>query len=300
MASSAKTRNDELLAQLRSDGDSGEVMVKLWENNRGLIKLVVRNVTGLTEREEGFEDMVQQSYFGFAYAVKSYDPACGTEFSTYASNCVKWSLCRYYERNGYAVRIPAYMRRRIKECAEIKRQMEENTHRSVSYSAALEAMGLSPAAVAGTLAAFQRLETVSMDYAGGSDGEGLSLLDMLASGENVEDTAICRQWHKELHEVLFKALGELSEDSRSLIVRRYFHGVSSAKLARELGCTRQTVSMRQQTAFREIRTGKHGRELAEFMPNERQRNHAERYIRMDRTKLAQLQLSDSERGMLAL
>ena len=129
MASAAKTTNDELLMRLRSAGDSSEVMARLWENNQGLIRMIVHNVTGLTEREEGFEDMVQQSYFGFASAAESYDPASGVEFSTYAANRVKWSLCRYYERNGYTVRVPAYMRRRIRDCAERKRQMEAETGR---------------------------------------------------------------------------------------------------------------------------------------------------------------------------
>jgi RNA polymerase sigma factor (sigma-70 family) len=300
MASAAKTTNDELLMRLRSAGDSSEVMARLWENNQGLIRMIVHNVTGLTEREEGFEDMVQQSYFGFASAAESYDPASEVEFSTYAANRVKWSLCRYYERNGYTVRVPAYMRRRIRDCAERKRQMEAETGRAVTYAAALEAMGLSPAAVAGTLAAFQKLETVSMESTGGGDGEGLSLLDRLAAGENVEDAAISQEWHRELHEMLFKALGDLPEDSRRLIVQRYFQGVSAARLAEQIGCTRQTVFIRQQAAFQAIRAGRYGPELAEFMPNEWKRAQAERYIQMDRAKLAQLQLSDSERGLLAL
>lgn len=297
MASAAKTTNEELLAQLRSDGDSGEVMAQLWENNLGLIRLIVRNVTGLTEREEGFEDMVQQSYFGFSAAAQSYDAASGVEFSTYAGNRVKWSLCRYYEQNGYTVRVPAYMKRRIRECSEKKRQMEAETGRPVTYNAALEAMGLSPGAVAGTLAAFQKLKTVSVEERSG--GDGLSILDRIAAGEDVEDAAISQEWHRELHEMLFKALDDLPEDSRGMIVQRYFHGVSVAELARDTGCTRQTVFTKQQAAFQEIRAGRYGPELAEFMPNAWTKRQAERRIEMDRAKLAQLALSDTERGLLA-
>lgn len=298
MASAAKAANEELLVRLHSDGDSGEAMAQLWENNQGLIRLIVHNVTGLTGQEEGFEDMVQQSYFGFSAAAQSYDAASGVEFSTCAGNRIKWSL--YYERNGYTVRVPAYMKRRIRECSEKKRQMEAETGRPVTYDAALEAMGLSPGAVAGTLAAFQKLKTVSMEESGGGDGDGLSILDRIAAGENVEDAAISQEWHRELHEMLFKALDDLPEDSRGMIVRRYFHGVSVAELAKEIGCTRQTVFARQQAAFQEIRVGRYGPELAEFMPDAWRKEQAERRIEMDRAKLAQLQLSDSERGMLAL
>ena len=300
MASAAKRTNEELLARLRSDGDSGEVMAQLWEKNLGLIRLIVHNVTGLTEREEGFEDMVQQSYFGFAAAAQSYDAAFGVEFSTYAGNRIKWSLCRYYEQNGYTVRVPAYMKRRIKSCTEKKRQMEVETGRSVTYADALAAMGLSPAAIAGTLAAFQKLKTVSVEESGGGDSDGLSVLDRIAAGEDVEDAAISQVWHRELHEMLFKALDGLPEDSRGMIVRRYFHGVPVVELAREIGCTTQTVFNRQQDAFQAIRTGRYGPELAEFMPDARRKEQAERHIEMDRAKLQQLQLSDKERGLLAL
>lgn len=300
MASAAKTTNEELLARLHFDGDSGEVMAQLWERNQGLIRLIVHNVTGLTKREEGFEDMVQQSYFGFAAAAQSYDASRGVEFSTYAGNRIKWSLCRYYEQNGYTVRVPAYMRRRLRDCGEKKRQMEAETGRPVTYAAALEAMGLSPAAITSTLAAFRKLETVSLDTSRGSDEDGASLIDLLAAGGDLEDVALGQKWHEELHELLFAALGELPETERGIIIQRYFSGVSFGRQARELGVTKQTVSERARKAYETIRAGRYGPELAEFMPTTSAKAKADRLIRRTREAVERLPITDEEKGMLLL
>lgn len=287
--------NEELLMQVRSSGIDSEIMSELWENNQGLIRMIVRNVIGLTEREDGFEDMMQQAYFGFYAAVQNYDPNSGVAFSTYAANRVKWSLYRYYEQNGHTVRIPAYMKRRIRDCAKKKLQMETEFGHSVSYPAALEAMGLSPTAVAGTLAAFQKLNTVSME-----SSDGLSLLDRLAAGDDVEDAVVNQEWHRELHELLFKALSELPQEDSAMIVQKYFHGVPLSKLSQSMGCSRQTLFLRQRAAFQAIRAGQYGSELAEFMPDTRTMKRAKKCVQMDREKLNQLQLSDIERGLLAL
>lgn len=158
-AGAAKATNEELIERLRAAGegtpDAAAIMGQLWEQNAGLVRLTVHRVTGLNQGEPGFEDMEQQAYFGFYAAVYSYDPAAGLAFSTVISKRIKWELCRYYERGGFTIRIPAFMRRRLKKCAETRRQLEAETGRAVTYEAALSTMGLHPAAVAGTLAALR-------------------------------------------------------------------------------------------------------------------------------------------------
>lgn len=300
MASAAKTTNEELLARLCSGNDSGEVMAQLWERNQGLIRLIVHNVTGLTGREEGFEDMLQQAYFGFHAAAQTYDPEAGSKFSSYATQRITWELIRYHEQNGYTTHIPGYMRRRFRDCIAKKRQMEAESGHSVSKRAALEAMGLSPTVITSTLAAFRKLETVSLDTPRGSDEGGASLMDLLAAGDDLEDVVLGQKWHEELHELLFTALGELPEAERGILVRRYFSGISFERQAQEIGVTRQAVSERARKAYEAIRAGRYGPELAEFMPTTSAKTRADRLLRETREAIAKMNLSDKERGLLAL
>ncbi len=63
---------------------------------------------------------------------------------------------------------------------------------------------------------------------------------------------------------------------------------------------KQAVYDREQKAFQSIRAGRYGAELAEFMPSISKKNRADRQIQRDRAAVAQLQLSDTEKELLAL
>ncbi len=298
--------NEELVERLQAAGENtqeaAEIMAELWAGNSGLVRLIVHKTTGLNQQEPGFEDMEQQAYFGFHSAARSYTTDTGVKFSTYAAKRIKWELCRYYENNGFTVRIPAFMKRRFRDCMKKKQELEADTGRPVTYEDALKALSLSPAAISGTLAALRKLETASLDSMRGeeTDGDGVSLLDMLAAGEDVEASALSQEWHRELHELLFAALQDIPADTRGVIVQHYFSGQPFERLARERGITPQTLYNRRSAAFRSIRAGKHAAALAEYMPSTSSKARAERQIKADREAVERLQLTDNERGLLAL
>ena len=106
--------NEELTARIQA-GET-EAIAELWEQNLKLVKSTVRRVSGLSERDSGFDDLEQQAFFGFRAAVYAFDPAAGVKFSTYAAKRIEWELCRYYEQNGYTVRLPAYMPAMLRIC----------------------------------------------------------------------------------------------------------------------------------------------------------------------------------------
>lgn len=305
-AGAAKATNEELIERLRAAGedtpDAVAIMGELWGQNIRLVRLIVHRLTGLNVGEQGFEDMEQQAYFSFHAAAYAYDPAEGLAFSTIFPKRIKWELCRYYERGGFTIRIPTYMKQRFRDCAKKKRELEKEAGRAVAYEEALNAMGLHPAAVAGTLAALRKQETASLEAEayGSEDGDSVSLLDKLADGADVEADVIGRVWQQELHAVLMSALRDIPEDTAAVIVRHYFHGISMARIAEEKGLTRTALQERKATAFQTIRAGKYGAELAEFMPSMSKKERADRLIREDRAAVARLQLSDTEKELLAL
>lgn len=305
-AGAAKPTNEELIERLQAAGEgtpgAAAIMGELWGQNIRLVRLIVHRETGLNRGEPGFEDMEQQAYFGFHAAAYAYDPTEGRAFSTFFPWRIKYELHRYYERGGFTIRIPAFMRRRLKKCMETRRQLEAETGRAVSYEAALTSMGLPPSAIAGTLAALRKLETASLDAEayGSEDGDSVSLLDKLADGADIEADVIERVWQQELHAALMSALQDVPEDTAAVIVRHYFHGIPFCRISEEKGLTRQTLHERKTAAFQTIRAGRYGAELAEFMPSIRKKERADRQIREDRAAVAQLQLSDTEKELLAL
>lgn len=296
--------NEELVERLQAAGqgtpEAAEIMAELWERNIRLVRWNVHALTGLCADQPGFEDMEQQAYFGFYDAAYSFDPAAGLKFSTYAANGVKWELCRYYENNGTAIRIPTAMKQRLRLCTRKKREMEAEAGHAVTSEEALNALKFTPAAISVTLSAMKKLETASLDAEMGDSGDGLSLLDMLSDGTDMAETVLQQEWKTELRTALFKALQEIPEDTRTAIVRHYFSGATISYMAEARGITRQTLNNRINAAFQSIRAGKYGQELAEYLPDTNSYGRAQRRIRQDRDALARLQITDDERGLLAL
>ena len=300
------TTNEELVELLQAAGqgtpEAAGIMAELWERNINLVRLTVHRLTGMDYSETGFEDIEQQAYFGFHAAAFHYSPAEGLRFSTYATNRIKWELCRYYENNGYTVRIPAFMRQRIRNGEKKRRQIEAETGAAATMETALKSLCLSPAAIASTLEAYRKMEAASLEAEayGSSEGDSVCLLDKLADNADVETGVIGEVWQQELHELLFRALREVPEELRRVVVQHYFTGLSLSRIARESGITKQTAHEREQKAFQAIRAGRYSAELSEFCPTQSSRERAERLIKQEREAVERLRLTDDEMGLLAL
>ncbi len=305
-AGTTQPTNEELIERLRAAGENTpeatQIMGELWERNIKLVRQAVHNLTGLDYGKPGFEDMEQQAYFGFHAAAYTHNPTTGYKFSTHAVNCVRWELSRYYERNGAAVRIPSAMKQRIRLCVNKRQQLEAETGRAVTNEEALKALGFSHHTTVVTLSTMKKLETVSLDAATyiNGDGDDLSLLDKLADGTDVAETVLEQEWQIELRKALLQALQDVPADTRTVIVRHYFSYVKIRDMAKDRKITPQTLHNRINSAFQSIRTGRYGPELAEFMPTNSSYNRAQRLIKQDKEAFERLQLTENERGLLAL
>lgn len=303
MTNQYETNEEKVLRLQSAKGTPQEkaLMSELWEQNYSLIKMIIHKLTGLTELDNDFEDLTQEAYFGFRAAVYTFDPERGIRFSSYAGKRIEWELCRYYEKSGCMVHIPAYLKKRLRDASEKKDQLEKETNGSVTIETALKSLGLSHTAIRGTLSALDKLNAVSLDSNYSTDDtDSCTLLDILASDEDIVEYIVSQEWHKSLHQVLLKALHELPEDDQEIIVRHYYHGIPIWRMAEESGQSRQTIWNRKNKVFQSIRTGKYGQELAEYMPSVSKYEKALRLIMQDREAVKQLQLTAAERELLIL
>lgn len=81
--------NEELVKQIQAGKDRKKNLSLLWEQNQGIIGMMVHQLTGLQSYEDGFEDAKQQSYFGLLEAIEGYKPEIGVKFFTYAEGKIK-------------------------------------------------------------------------------------------------------------------------------------------------------------------------------------------------------------------
>ena len=305
-AGTRKVTNEKLVEHLQNAAEhtqeAADIIEQLWTQNIVLVRRVVHEMTGLRQSEQAFEDMEQQAFLGFYAAAHSYTPERGIKFSTYATNHIKWELYRYYEQNGQAVRIPQFMRQRIKEVKKKQKELAEESGGRISYESALQALGLPPAAIAGTLAAIQKFETTSLDANIGdknSDNNG-TLLEILASDAEIAEETEGQVWVEDLHRLLIKALGDAPTGGASILSRHYFGGVTYRRMAEESGVTCQAIHERKMRAIKAIRAGRYAEELAEFLPSVRSITKADRLIKETRRNVERLQLAENEKELLAL
>lgn len=291
----AELTNERLVKLIQEGGtDRNKNLEILWSRNLNLVRLIIKKLTGYRGNEDIFQDMEQQAFIGFYDAVMRFDESKNIKFFSFANDYIRKSIYRYYDNGGYSIRIPEYMRGRIKRYYNIKAKIEaENKGGRVEPVEVLKNMGLKENAIKYTLKAIQNMEQVSLDeYLKEDDKESGNLLDMIAGSEDVEVVGIESVYLKELHEALKRAIGTLPKNTEKIITAVYFQKFSMSHIADINGCTKANISQSIKKGFQIIRTGKHAAELLEFLP-EGAVNRAEKKIVNDFKEL-----SEQERGLL--
>ena len=90
-ASEVKQTNEEIIFQVRNNKDLSEyereyMLNDLAERNIKLVRWVVNRYVALVSTKE---EMFTAGMYGYAKAIKAYDPNRGTLFSTFAIGCIK-------------------------------------------------------------------------------------------------------------------------------------------------------------------------------------------------------------------
>lgn len=274
--------NESIVKQIQEGQGSRNVLLeKLWVNNLSLVRKIIHRLTGLQygypSDKEDFEDLEQQAFIGIMEAVERYDSSAGTKFFSFAQVYIRASVYRYYDKSGQTLRIPAYMRKRIRDYMREKDRLNE-IGEPATNEIIQEHLQLSDKAFEGLLKAIQRLEVQQLDsYLDGDSGESGTILDMVAGNENTSEAALASSYDTDLKSLLHSALQELPKVERQVLAAIYFQGMHTRHIASIMKCTPQYVSKITKMSYKEIRTGKYGKELATFLP-ERASQRAEKRI----------------------
>lgn len=289
--------NESIVKQIQTgQGNRQELLERLWTDNLRLIRKIIHELTGLDHDKwpdsQDFEDLEQQAFIGIMDSIRHYDSTRSEKFFTVAIYYIRQSICRYYDRSGQTLRIPAYMRKNIRDYIGERDRIREKGLFATD-EIIQKRLGMSDKAFQTMLRAIQGLELKRLDsYLNEDDTESGTILDTLASTENISERATEGSYDKELHELLRSALQELPEMEKNILIARHYIGHNTKHIASEMNCTKQNVSRLAKSAYKRIRTGKYGKELATFLP-ERASHRAEKRIQ-DEFK----ELSEQERDLL--
>ena len=229
------TRTEELIrASQAGDSEAGEALVN---ENSGLIWSVARRFLG---RGAEMDDLYQLGCLGFLKAVEGFDPAFGTQFSTYAVPKIAGEIRRFLRDDG-AVKVSRTIKEQATAIKNARNILTGALGREPTVGEIARQTGFTPEEIA--LAETATAATESIQRQTGE--EGFSLEDLLTDPDSEE---------RMLERIaLNQAIGKLPEREALVIRLRYFHGLTQQRVAKVLNVSQVQVSRIEKKALGQLR-----------------------------------------------
>ena len=229
-AAPMSTTEELILRSQNGDRDASELLV---EQNAGLIWSIARRFTG---RGTDLEDLYQLGCLGFLKAVEGYDPAFGTQFSTYAVPKISGEIRRFLRDDG-AVKVSRGIKEQATAIKIARNHLTAALGREPTVQEISRQTGITPEDIALAENATAATESIHRE----TGEEGFSLEQILTDTES-EERMVERI-------ALLQALDRLQEREGTVIRLRYFHGLTQQRIARVLDVSQVQVSRIEKKAL---------------------------------------------------
>ena len=210
---------------------------RLVEENAGLIWSVARRYFG---RGVEPDDLFQLGSLGFLKAVRDFDEAYGTQFSTYAVPKISGEIRRFLRDDG-AVKVSRGIKEQAAKIRQARVVLEQRIGREPKMSELAAETGLSPEEIA-----FAETATGPADSIHRESGEDGFTLELVLGDYGAEERLV-------EHVALRAAVEKLPEREKQVIALRYFHGLTQQAAARILHVSQVQISRIERRAIEQLR-----------------------------------------------
>ena len=206
-----------------------------------MVSKIARQVVSYLKPPLSFEDMVSAGTVGLVRASRDFDPSKGVEFKTYAYIRIKGAILD--ELRGWTF-VPSNVSSRIKEAQRISREITEQTGSAPTDERLAEELGINVEELYYLLEKGRAQHFISLDN---DSDESPALGNVLvANYESAPDEGIKRQ---ELISNLAKAIQQLPEKQRRVILLYYHQNLTMKQIAEVLEITESRVSQLHASAL---------------------------------------------------
>ena len=229
---------EEMRVPLRRAGKGdNDACERLIEENSGLIWSIVRRYCG---RGVEAEDLYQLGCLGFLKAVRGFDQAFGTEFSTYAVPKISGEIRRFLRDDG-TIKVGRTLKQRAAQIAAVRERLRGVLGREPVLSELAAETGLTAEDIAAAELSAAAPESLQQETA-----EGLTLESVLRA-EDGEETMLRTL-------ALRQAVEALPEKERTIIALRYFRAYTQQECAAVVHISQVQVSRLEKRALKQLRT----------------------------------------------
>jgi len=226
---------EELIRQAQQG--SRQASEQLVTENAGLIWSIARRFTG---RGTDLEDLYQLGSLGFLKAVEGFDPAFGTQFSTYAVPKISGEIRRFLRDDG-AVKVSRGIKEQATAIKIARNHLTAALGREPTVQDISRQTGITPEDIAIAENATAATESIQRE----TGDEGFSLEHILTDTES-EERMVERI-------ALLQAIDRLEERETMVIRLRYFHGLTQQRVASVLNVSQVQVSRIEKKALAHLR-----------------------------------------------
>lgn len=228
---------NERLALLEQAQSGDEIACsRMLEENSGLIWSIVRRYNGCGVESD---DLYQLGCIGFIKAVKGFNFAYGTQFSTYAVPKIAGEIRRFLRDDG-AVKVGRTIKEKGQTLWSARERLRQQLGREAHLSELSEATGISVEEIASI-----DLATIAPESLQQETAEGLTLESTLGT-DGEEDRLVERL-------ALRQAIDTLPEKERMTILLRFFKCLTQQQTARILGVSQVQVSRLERRSLAKLR-----------------------------------------------
>ncbi len=189
---------------------------------------------------EPLEDLVQVGAIGLIHAIDRFDPARGTQLSSFAIPTIEGEIRRELRDRSGTIRLPRSVQEARSSVLHKRDELAAQLGRAPTDEELGAALGLPPEAVAAALQAGSAMAPASLTENGnGASGEPGAVDDHL--GES-EDRAL-----------LAGGFATLDERERRVLHLRFFGGLSQTQIAAQVGVSQAHISRIIRDALAKLR-----------------------------------------------
>ena len=253
--------NEQLVALIQSGVDIAENMLRLWQQNKGLIGKIALKYSAF----EDIEDLKQQGYIGLCNAAESYRMDEGTKFSTYAVCWIRQSMERYIETYGSCVRLPSNQQQKIRKLRQIEGQYLKMMGREPTEREMCRLLDMNMKQLQQLRGDAIKKDVKSLDTPLGEDAE-ISLGECIMDQRDNYAAVLDDIQQEELRTVLWPLVDSLGERSAKVLRSRYKEGRTLKETGELLGCCMQRAQSIERAALRTLRRPRYAKQLRPFLP----------------------------------
>lgn len=184
-----------------------------------------------------YDDIYQVACVGLIYAIDRFDVTKGFEFSSFATPTIIGEIKKYFRDKGWTIRVPRRIQELSKKINNAKLTLSQTLQRSPTVEDIADYLNATEEEILETMEASKVYTPQSLDltFDSNSDDKDINLKDLIGeddiSFDKIED-----------NDFLVRAIKELDDTEKKILVDRYFNLKTQVAIADELDISQMTVS----------------------------------------------------------